>query len=90
MTKRTLPAVARWILGSLFVGSLSAVGPFAGAALAQTEKPSYSIEDVTACSPDAMRLCRDKIPDLDAIQDCMKAHYEKLRPACKARFGEAR
>ena len=33
-----------------------------------------------------MRLCRDKLPDLDAIEGCMKDHYENLRPACKARF----
>ncbi len=56
------------------------------AALAEGKAPAYSIEDVTACSPDAMRLCRDKLPDLDAIEGCMKAHFANLRPACKARF----
>ncbi len=76
MTKRTLSVIMLVVAG----------GTLAGAARAQTEKPGYSIEDVTACSPDAMRLCRDKIPDLDAIQNCMKAHYANLRPACKARF----
>ena len=64
-----------------------ACSAWGGAAVAQGSKPpAYSIEDVTACSPDAMRLCRDKLPDLDAIEGCMKAHYESLRPACKARF----
>ena len=58
---------------------------FAGAAMAE-DSPSYTIEDVTACSADAMRLCRSKMPDIDAIEDCMKAHYEDLRPKCKARF----
>ena len=58
----------------------------AGTTAALAEKPKYDIEDVTACSPDAMRLCKDKLPDLDAIQTCMKANYERLRPACKARF----
>ena len=80
MTKTTLPVILLAVVG----------GTFAHAAPAETDKPGYSIEDVTACSPDAMRLCRDKIPDLDAIQDCMKAHYEKLRPACKARFDVTR
>ena len=56
------------------------IGP-AGAA-----EPSYTMEDVTACSQDAMKLCRDKLPDLDAIETCMKANYAALRPACKARF----
>lgn len=59
------------------------VGGTAGACAA---KPAYDIEDVTACSPDAMRLCKDKLPDLDAIQTCMKENYSRLRPACKARF----
>lgn len=58
----------------------------AGSSAALAETPTYSIEDVTACSPDAMRLCKDKLPDLDAIEGCMKANYEKLKPACKARF----
>ena len=58
----------------------------AGATGARAAKPAYDIEDVTACSPDAMRLCKDKLPDLDAIQACMKSNYERLRPSCKARF----
>ncbi len=61
-------------------------GSFHGLAQAATDTSNYTIEDVTACSPDAMRLCKDKIPDLDAIQTCMKDNYERLRPACKARF----
>ena len=48
--------------------------------------PSYSMEDVTACSSDAMRLCKDKLPDLDAIEACMQANYVNLHPACRARF----
>ena len=53
---------------------------------ASAAEPSYTMEDVTACSQDAMKLCRDKLPDLDAIETCMKANYASLRPACKARF----
>ncbi len=70
------------LLSVLFV--LAAIVGNSPAALA--EKPAYDIEDVTACSPDAMRLCKDKLPDLDAIQTCMKANYAHLRPACRARF----
>ena len=53
---------------------------------ARADKPAYDIEDVKACSADAMRLCKDKLPDLDAIQDCMTANYDRLRPACRERF----
>lgn len=75
MTFKALPSVL-FVLAAV-VGTSSA---------ASAEKPAYDIEDVTACSPDAMRLCKDKLPDLAAIQTCMKANYEHLRPACRARF----
>ena len=38
----------------------------AGTTAGRAEKPKYNIDDVTACSPDAMRLCKDKLPDLGA------------------------
>ena len=66
--------------------AFSAVISTTGYAIAQDDAPAYTIEDVTACSPDAMRLCKDKLPDIDAIEGCMKAHYDDLRPKCKARF----
>jgi len=75
MTIRTLP-IALLVLGA---GVLAATA-------APAQQPSYTIDDVTACSGDAMRLCRDKLPDLDNIETCMKANYEKLHPACRARF----
>ena len=72
MTCKALPII-------LFVAAF-------GATAVSAAQPTYTIEDVTACSSDAMRLCRDKLPDLDAIQACMKVNFEKLHPACKARF----
>ncbi len=67
----------------LALAAFALVG-WGSAALA--EKPSYDLEDVKACSGDAMRLCKDKLPDLEAIQLCMKTNYARLRPACRARF----
>lgn len=66
--------------------AFGAVTAAAGSATAAEDTPSYTIEDVTACSQDAMTLCKDKLPDIDAIEGCMKAHYDQLRPKCKARF----
>ena len=62
----------------------------AGIGSAAATEPSYSIEDVKACSRDAMRICRDKLPDLDAIETCMRANYDQLHPACKLRFDKKR
>ena len=76
LSPTVLLALIVWVLG-------------AGLVQAATDASNYTIEDVTACSPDAMRLCKDKLPDLEAIQTCMKDNYEKLRPACKARFTKA-
>lgn len=61
-------------------------GVLAAPAWAQEGGPSYTIEDVTACSKDAMRICRDVLADLDAVESCMKAHYDQLNPRCQARF----
>ena len=72
MTLKMLPMVALW-LG-------------AGMGQATAQQPSYTIDDVTACSKDAMRICRDKLPDLEAIETCMRENIERLHPACKARF----
>ena len=77
MNRKTLP-----------LGLIAVIGM--GVIAVSAQEPSYNIDDVTACSSDAMRLCRDRLPDLDAIQSCMKANYDRLRPACKARFARAR
>lgn len=73
---------------SLPLGLIAVIGM--GVITASSQEPNYNIDDVTACSSDAMRLCRDRLPDLEAIQSCMKANYDRLRPACKARFARER
>ncbi len=36
-----------------------------------------------ACTPDAMRLCSEFIPDVPKITACMKRKYGQLSPACR-------
>ena len=36
-----------------------------------------------ACTPDAMRLCSDVIPDVAKVTACMKAKSAQLSPACR-------
>lgn len=36
-----------------------------------------------ACTPDAMRLCSDVIPDVAKVTACMKAKSSQLSPACR-------
>jgi len=40
-------------------------------------------EQRQACTPDAMRLCSDVIPDVPKITKCMKAKYKELSEACR-------
>jgi hypothetical protein len=36
-----------------------------------------------ACTPDAMRVCSDFIPDVPKITACMKAKHAQLSEACR-------
>lgn len=42
-----------------------------------------SADSHQACTPDAMRLCSDFIPDVPKITKCMTAHYRQLSPECR-------
>lgn len=57
-----------------------------GQARADDDAPSYTIADVRACSKDALRLCRDKLAHLGAIETCMKSKFDQLSPKCQTRF----
>jgi hypothetical protein len=36
-----------------------------------------------ACAPEAMRLCRDSIPDIPKITACMEAKYAEINLDCR-------
>jgi len=40
-----------------------------------------------ACTPDAMRLCSDVIPDVPKITACMTAKYSQLSDGCRLAMG---
>jgi hypothetical protein len=40
-----------------------------------------------ACTPDAMRLCSDSIPDVAKVTACMKAKHAQLSDACRVAMG---
>lgn len=57
---------------------------------------AYTQEEQQACTPDAMRLCGEFVPNVDAITACMIQKKSQLSPQCRAFFrpgpepGEAR
>jgi hypothetical protein len=54
------------------------VGPNAGLA--------YTPEQQQACTPDAMRLCGEFVPNVDAITACMIQKKAQLSPQCAVFF----
>jgi len=68
----------------------SVLAVMAGVALAMLIQPragfAYSQEEQQACTPDAMRLCGEFVPNVDAITACMIQKKAQLSPQCKVFF----
>ncbi|MBH5398471.1 hypothetical protein HZZ13_11820 [Bradyrhizobium sp. CNPSo 4010] len=47
---------------------------------------AYTQEEQQACTPDAMRLCSEFIPNVDAITACMIKKKAQLSPQCAVFF----
>ena len=83
-----------------FHSGKSVLSAIAGVALAVLVQPgsslAYTPEQQQACTPDAMRLCGEFVPNVDAITACMIQKKSQLSPQCRAFFrqgpepGEAR
>ncbi len=78
MIRLPSPAAAR-LMPPLAVLLVALAGP----ALAQGTD-----EQREACTPDALKLCSDTIPDIAKTTACMKAHEAALSPRCRAVFNE--
>lgn len=40
-------------------------------------------EEQAACSPDAVRYCRDALPETFRVLACLQEHREKLKKVCR-------
>jgi len=47
---------------------------------------AYTPEQEQACTPDAMRLCGEFVPNVDAITACMIQKKAQLSPQCAVFF----
>ncbi|PDT92178.1 hypothetical protein CO669_02650 [Bradyrhizobium sp. Y36] len=47
---------------------------------------AYTPEEQQACTPDAMRLCGEFVPNVDAITACMIKKKAQLSPQCAVFF----
>jgi hypothetical protein len=62
------------------VGLVVAGIGLAGAGLAAAQS---SQETRDACTPDAMRLCSEFVPDVPKVTQCMRVHYRQLSRECR-------
>ena len=51
---------------------------------------AYTQEDADACTPDAMRLCQQAIPDESRVALCLVQNKRQLSPACSIVFNRPR
>jgi hypothetical protein len=65
---------------------LSAVAFIIFAIAAPLPAMAYTQEDADACTPDAMRLCQQAIPDSTRITQCLVQNLRQLSPACTQAF----
>lgn len=63
------------------MGKLSAIA-FIVMIMAPLPAIAYMREDVDACTPDAMRLCQNAIPDASRVTQCLVQNKQRLSPAC--------
>ena len=65
---------------ALFAGALACCPDDAGAQGTDAERQ--------ACTPDAMRLCGNVVPDVARTTACMKANFAQLSPECRLAIRE--
>jgi hypothetical protein len=70
----------------LALGLGSSLVMASAARAADDDADNYTMEEVQACSGDAMRLCKDALPDVHKIERCMEAKKAQLSKACQAMF----
>jgi hypothetical protein len=66
---------------ALFVAVFLVAGATAASAEEQTIKVSAS--DKAACMPDAVRLCRDAIPNVQNVLLCFGQNRDKISNRCR-------
>lgn len=74
----TLPAIRRIALPVFTMLAL--------VAMANASHAAGTYEQRRACRADAMKFCRDQVPNVKRVTACMERNIGKLSPACRAQF----
>jgi hypothetical protein len=73
----------RLACGSVPLVALAVIGIGIGIAGADLAAAQSSQETRDACTPDAMRLCSEFVPDVPNVTRCMRQHYRLLSRECR-------
>ena len=74
-------------IGRPKAAAITLLAALAFSALAESAHAnSGTAEQRRACRADAMRLCREFIPNVRHITACMERNKRHLSPACRAQF----
>jgi hypothetical protein len=84
-----LPIVPSNPIGVNVMAKLNAIILLA-AIMAPLPAIAYTQADADACTPDAMRLCQNAIPDANRVAQCLMANKQQLSPACTNVFNRPR
>jgi hypothetical protein len=80
-----MTAAGRFTGLSMILAIIAFVGmPIVSAAARPGTQGTY--EQRRACRADAMRFCRDYVPNVRRITACMEKNVARLSPACRAQF----
>jgi hypothetical protein len=55
-------------------------------ALSSLSHAQGTFEQRRACRQDALKFCRDEVPDVPRITACMMKNLKSLSPLCRAQF----
>lgn len=72
------------------MGKVAGLIVFAVVACVQPAFAQGTEQEREACTPDAMRLCGQFIPDADRIETCLRNSGSRLSPPCYAVFNPPR
>jgi len=73
-------------MGKVTLGKLASLIAVAVVAGAEPALAQGTEQEREACTPDAMRLCGQFIPDAGRIETCLRNAGPRLSPACYAVF----
>ncbi len=92
MALETRPSrVMRFTTGAVFLGAaLNMVTSVALSQVALSQELEGTPEQREACTPDAMKLCSDFIPDPGRVKGCLMQHVAALSLPCRGVFEKRR